>query len=326
MTDPNQPQNQPQHPVDYSQQPQYVSPDVNETFQQESQENQHTNQEFLNAEHSQEQPSTDTNRYQGGQESYQNQPNLQTPEYPAQPTQQPPLYPGQQSQQGQQTPPYQYQQNPPATQQAPYSYGQPPVAPPYQNQYQYQNQPINGVPVYSTSTPQYNGPVPDYMPYYGISFPDAIRRFFTKYATFSGRASKSEYWFSILFVMIVSFVISFIGNVISKNTAQSLSGLWSLATLIPLLSVGVRRLHDANKSGGLIAIPYVCVIVGSIILIVGAAAAAYGALTNSVSGLGGGGTAAIFGLLALIAGGIVGIVLMCLPSNPAGARYDRPRN
>jgi uncharacterized membrane protein YhaH (DUF805 family) len=70
---------------------------------------------------------------------------------------------------------------------------------------------------------------------------EAIMRCFTKYADFDGRASRPEYWWFVLFVVLVSC-----GAVVIDPT---LYYLFSLATLLPLLAAGARRLHDTNRSG-----------------------------------------------------------------------------
>jgi uncharacterized membrane protein YhaH (DUF805 family) len=144
---------------------------------------------------------------------------------------------------------------------------------------------------------------PLWAPYYGAPFPAAVRRFFKKYATFSGRASRSEYWWWTL----VSVGVSIIGNIIisagaaAPSTASGLSSttapgpgatigaillvIWALATIVPSLALSVRRLHDGNFSGWLLLIVLV----------------------------------PFLGALALL-------VFMILPSNPAGQRFDQPAN
>jgi uncharacterized membrane protein YhaH (DUF805 family) len=107
-----------------------------------------------------------------------------------------------------------------------------------------------------------------------MSFGAAITSFFTKYATFSGRARRSEFWYVVLFTTLVSIVISIIApgpfmefNGVMVQQQSMLSNLWSLATLVPSLSLTWRRLHDVNKSGNyffFILIP----IVGAILLFI----------------------------------------------------------
>lgn len=72
------------------------------------------------------------------------------------------------------------------------------------------------------------------------------------YANFNGRARRSEYWYFVLFNIIASVVLSFVGLAIKNNI---LSNLYSLAVLIPSIAVGVRRMHDVGKSGWFILIP-----------------------------------------------------------------------
>jgi uncharacterized membrane protein YhaH (DUF805 family) len=72
------------------------------------------------------------------------------------------------------------------------------------------------------------------------------------YATFNGRARRSEYWYFVLFNAIISFGIGFIGGLISFGL---LGTIYSLAVLIPSIAVGVRRMHDVGKSGWFLLIP-----------------------------------------------------------------------
>ena len=72
------------------------------------------------------------------------------------------------------------------------------------------------------------------------------------YATFSGRARRSEYWYFFLFNVIISFFLGFVG--VSMGTTI-LSNIYSLAVLIPGIAVGVRRMHDVGKSGWFILVP-----------------------------------------------------------------------
>jgi len=150
-----------------------------------------------------------------------------------------------------------------------------------------------------------SGEPPLWAPLYGASFGKALGRFFRKYATFSGRASRSEFWWATLVVAGGSFVLATIALVYRfatiEYTTVDLSGteyrvtnapgpefwvllalpaIWWLVTIVPSLALGWRRLHDANLPGAL-------------------------------------------WIIALVVG-FVGIVFGLLPSNPQGARYDRP--
>ena len=99
---------------------------------------------------------------------------------------------------------------------------------------------------------------------------EAVKAVFSKYATFEGRARRSEYWWFVLFNLIVSIIL----NVLSPGHGGGmgmggglLAGIWSLATLLPSLAVGARRLHDIDRSGWWLLIGFLPVI-GLIVLIV----------------------------------------------------------
>ncbi len=86
-----------------------------------------------------------------------------------------------------------------------------------------------------------------------------------KYAVFSGRARRKEYWMFFLFNIIISFVLGFIEGL--AGLPGALSGLYSLAVLIPGIAVSVRRLHDTNRSGWWLLIGLVPFI-GAIVLLI----------------------------------------------------------
>ena len=95
-----------------------------------------------------------------------------------------------------------------------------------------------------------------------MSMVDAYKAMWKNYAKFSGRARRSEYWWVILAQTLISTAFSLLGAV-----ANVVISVYGLATLIPMISLAVRRLHDIEKSGWwylLNCIP--CI--GSIILIV----------------------------------------------------------
>lgn len=75
-----------------------------------------------------------------------------------------------------------------------------------------------------------------------MNFVDAVKICFTKYVGFEGRATRSEYWWWVLFVFLVAIALGVLD-------LQMLSGLFSLGILLPSLAVGARRLHDIGKSG-----------------------------------------------------------------------------
>ncbi|RFA22528.1 DUF805 domain-containing protein [Subtercola boreus] len=127
------------------------------------------------------------------------------------------------------------------------------------------------------------GPVPLWAPYYNAPIGVAVRRFFTKYATFSGRASRAEFWWWYLVSVVISIVLNIIYSAAGGNrmnadgSMQSMSGgaivvsivilIVGLALLIPSLALAVRRLHDTDHSGWWIFIGLIP-LVGAIILLV----------------------------------------------------------
>jgi uncharacterized membrane protein YhaH (DUF805 family) len=135
--------------------------------------------------------------------------------------------------------------------------------------------------------------VPLSAPLPGATIGQAVTRFFKKYATFSGRASRSEYWWWVLVNFIVTGVLTGLAYTGTSFTEEGmvtgplywvfivLSSAWGLAVIIPTLALIWRRLHDTNRPGGwffLVFIPLV--------------------------------------------GGIILLVFVLLPSDPAGARFD----
>jgi len=130
-------------------------------------------------------------------------------------------------------------------------------------------------------------------PLYGATMGQAISRFFKKYATFSGRASRSEYWWVTLFFAIIGAIIGIPLGILARPDTTTgslgagfvvlvvLASLFFLALIVPSIAVGVRRLHDANFSGLLYLlhlVPYI--------------------------------------------GGLIVLILNILPSKPEGARFD----
>ncbi len=98
-----------------------------------------------------------------------------------------------------------------------------------------------------------------------IPFGEAVTRALTiNYCNFSGRSSRSEYWWFTLFNIIVGAAI---GIVFSGTFAEILSGLETLAFLLPGIGLGVRRLHDIGKSGWWLLLCFIPLI-GQIILII----------------------------------------------------------
>lgn len=92
-----------------------------------------------------------------------------------------------------------------------------------------------------------------------------------KYAVFDGRARRKEYWYFMLFNFIFSFGLLIVDVVIGAFSAEVsmglLSGIYTLAVLIPGIAVSVRRLHDTNRSGLWLLIGIIPLIGGLILLV-----------------------------------------------------------
>ena len=111
------------------------------------------------------------------------------------------------------------------------------------------------------------------MKYFNTYFLNTIK---SKYAKFDGRATRSEYWYFILFYFLVLFIILLIDRFVinpmlgmtyeEAKTGGLLQVFYTLSLLIPYLSLSVRRLHDIKKSGWWLLIGLIPII-GSFILI-----------------------------------------------------------
>ena len=92
-----------------------------------------------------------------------------------------------------------------------------------------------------------------------------------KYAVFEGRARRREYWFYVLFWVIIAVVLNVVDRMLGMYSAEMgmgiLGGIFWLATLLPSLAVGARRLHDTGRSGWWLLIGLIPLI-GAIVLIV----------------------------------------------------------
>ncbi|MCQ6279989.1 DUF805 domain-containing protein [Bacillus sp. EB600] len=85
------------------------------------------------------------------------------------------------------------------------------------------------------------------------------------YTGFQGRAARTEYWMFVLFNVIVSIVLSIVESV--THLGSYLTGIYSLAVLLPSLAVGARRLHDTGRSGWWLLLSIIPLI-GAIILLI----------------------------------------------------------
>ena len=246
---------------------------------------------------------------QGGAEGQPPQPEAQTP-YGQQPGgeqspygQQPPQPHGQQPYGQQPQQPYGQQQQPQP--QPPYGqqpYGQQPYSQQPYGQQAYSQRPQQPYGQPAVSSPRLaDGSVPLWAPLYDAGFVASVKRYVRKYADFTGRASRSEYWWVALASTVVYLGLGLIGVIagIPGATVNAdgssdpgpgfapftvVLALLFFATIVPNLSIGARRLHDVGLSGWLlllVVVPYL-------------------------------GSLAIF-------------VLSLLGPKPGGAVYDRPR-
>ena len=97
-----------------------------------------------------------------------------------------------------------------------------------------------------------------------MSFGEAIKSVFSKYAVFSGRARRSEFWYFYLFYILVAFGLSFLS--IWFPVVKYLYILFGLGIFLPYTAVTVRRLHDIGKSGWILLIFMVAALLISMLM------------------------------------------------------------
>ena len=92
-----------------------------------------------------------------------------------------------------------------------------------------------------------------------------------RYAEFSGRSRRKEYWMFFLLCLVVALVIGFVEGMLGLSGMIGpygpLSTLFLLAILVPSIAVGIRRLHDTGRSGWWILIAFVPIVGGLILLV-----------------------------------------------------------
>ena len=146
-----------------------------------------------------------------------------------------------------------------------------------------------------------------------MDFMTAVKTCLTqKYATFSGRASRSEYWWFFLAAVIGAFVAALLGP---------LSMIYGLAMICPMLAAGYRRLQDTGRPGWWIVIPATLNLIASLLApdMPDEAAMASGDLPGM-------GAIALSGILSLI-GLVVALVFIWFltrPSDPGPNQYGPP--
>ena len=131
-----------------------------------------------------------------------------------------------------------------------------------------------------------------------VGFREAIKLGFSNYFRFSGRSTRAEFWWWMLFTTLASMILGIADSGINEFAASGqssvLRSLFGLATLIPSLALGARRLHDIRKSGwwqlGII-----------LLILVGIGLAIFGILVAIFGVFGDGGTLGL-GLILILVG------------------------
>jgi uncharacterized membrane protein YhaH (DUF805 family) len=132
-----------------------------------------------------------------------------------------------------------------------------------------------------------------------MDFVTAIKTCFSKYATFQGRAGRSEYWWWIFFSVLLAIVLEAISH--------SLHDVASLALFLPSLAVSVRRLHDGDRSGWFLLLPVPFMAIAAVLGVAGLHVASGGTVLVA---------AGVFGVMAFGAE-LVLLVWFC-QKGPAG--------
>ena len=165
---------------------------------------------------------------------------------------------------------------------------------------------------------------------------EATRTCISKYIDFSGRAGRPEYWWFLLFVVVVSMVLSVIDVAIFGTDPETgegnrlLSSLFQLAMFLPLLAAGWRRLHDSGKPGWYLLLPMLASLLFMVGMMTGVVAfsvmQSQGADPEALRG-----TAAVLGVTGITVAIIAQILLAILmiwwltrPSDPGENQYGLP--
>lgn len=113
-----------------------------------------------------------------------------------------------------------------------------------------------------------------------MNFQTAVRSCLQKYATFSGRASRPEYWWFVLFLILAQIVLNIVDTMMFGtgtfthgpgyarwvSNGGPLSAIFALGTFLPALAAAVRRLHDVGKSGWWLLVAFFPLIGGLVLL------------------------------------------------------------
>lgn len=171
-------------------------------------------------------------------------------------------------------------------------------------------------------------------PFVGIGFQEASSRLLKKWWIFSGRASRGEYWWALLYVCLID-VLFIVLEYFFESFVLAVYGWW-LFVLVPMLAVSVRRLHDANMSGWWALAPCIgnvaglCIQMSPVIKVVSALGTIYptqfaDTLARGVAQQFNGGAVGtvLVGLLLQLAAVVLQIWLYTRPGKPEGRRFDK---
>jgi uncharacterized membrane protein YhaH (DUF805 family) len=155
-----------------------------------------------------------------------------------------------------------------------------------------------------------------------LTFAESVRSVLGKYASFSGRARRSEYWWFYLFTVLVSIATMIVDAVVGlaiDNEVGIVNTLATLALLVPTLSAAARRLHDTGRTGWWQLLPAVPLVVA---IVAGVAAVVTVSFSSGLEGIDVTliAVAVIAFVLSLVAC-VVLVVMMCLDSQPGPNKY-----
>lgn len=114
----------------------------------------------------------------------------------------------------------------------------------------------------------------------------SIKTCFQKYANFSGRAKRPEYWYFFLFGFLSTVCLSILDMALfPRNENGVLSLIFTLLTFIPFISVACRRLHDVNRSGWWQALPYGIIICSAFFTLISETLFIIGVVAGVIAGI-----------------------------------------
>ena len=149
-----------------------------------------------------------------------------------------------------------------------------------------------------------------------VDFITAVKTVYSKYATFSGRASRAEYWYFFLFTIIAGAALSAV--------LPELASAFSIANFVPNLAVAVRRLHDTNRSGKLIVALILIEVVLFLVIVVSFAAGIAGAMGGNSDVATGGGIGILVGVVLFVVLAVYWIYLMAKRGDAGPNTYGNP--